>query len=74
MFSTTSRWGFPHKVARIVKMYEDGLLSIEDALVKLGDICGSPNIKTYQTYGTDGTKYNHTCIEFGCPVVVQYTF
>lgn len=74
MFSTTCKWGFPHKVARIVSQYEEGLLTIENALSKLSSMYGVPTIKTYYTYGQDGAKYAHTCIEFGCPIIVQYVF
>lgn len=73
MFSTTSRWGFPYRATRIVELYEKGVLTLKEALSRLSGLYGS-NIKTYYTYDGNGNKISHTCIEFGCPVVMQYVF
>ena len=72
MFSTTSKFGFPSKVARIVSLYNEGKLTLEDCLAKLAEMYAY-DIKTYYSY-SEGKKCSHTCIEFGCPVVVQYVF
>lgn len=73
MFSTTLRWGFPRKVADVVAWYENGSITLKEALTKLGKMYGS-SITTYYTYDKNGSKITHTCIEFGCPVVAQYVF
>lgn len=73
MFTTTSKWGFPHKVAQIVSQYETGLLLLDDALARLASLYGS-TINTYYTYDHAGNKCSHTCIEFGLPVVARYEF
>ena len=72
MFVSTSKWGFPHKVARVVSQFNNGALSIGDALIELSKMYSS-TINTYYTY-IDGKKCGHTCIEFGCPVVARYNF
>lgn len=74
MFTSTSKWGYPHKVAQIVSQYEEGIITIREALTKLNNMFGSSIIKVYYTYDPDGNKINHTCVEFGLPVTVIYEF
>lgn len=72
MFISMSKWGFPHKIARIVALYNEDKLSLEDCLVQLGEVYPS-HIKTVYTY-ENSKKVGHTCIEFGCPIVATYIF
>lgn len=73
MFVTTSRWGFPYKIARIISRYEGGQMSLTEALENIGKIYGS-DVKQYFTYDGNGKKIAHTCIEFGRPIVASYVF
>lgn len=73
MFSSRSIWGFPYKARLIVERYETGVLTLKEALKMLGAMYSS-NVKEYHTYDGKGNKISHTCIEFGCPVVMQYVF
>ena len=73
MFSATSIFGFPYKARLIVEWYETGVLTLKEALTTLGAMYSS-NVKEYYTYDGNGNKISHTCIEFGCPVVMQYVF
>lgn len=72
MFLATSKFGFPHKVGKIVTAFNEGIMSLEDCLAKMSEMYPS-NIKTVYTY-ENNKKCGHTCIEFGCPVVAQYVF
>lgn len=73
MFNARSKWGFPHNMKDVVRLYDKGILTLEEALIRLGDMYPS-NISTVFTYGDDGVKIPHTRIEFGCPVVCTFTF
>lgn len=69
-----STWGFPHKAAKIISQYQEGKITLADTFKMLTKVYGGGRIKTYFTYDQEGKKLRHTCIEFGCPVVVQYVF
>lgn len=73
MFSATSIFGFPYKARFIIERYETGMLTLRETLKMLGAMYSS-NVKKYYTYDENGKKISHTCIEFGCPVVMQYVF
>ena len=73
MFLSMSNWGFPYKSRTIIESYKKGVLTLAEALNKLGEIYPSV-VKKYYTYNNDGRKIPHTCIEFGCPTAIMYTF
>lgn len=72
MFLATSKFGFPHKVGKVITAFNEGRVSLEDCLGQLSEMYPS-NIKTVYTY-EDNKKCGHTCIEFGCPVMIVYKF
>lgn len=66
MFISMSPWGFPHEVKKIVTLYEQGQMTLENALCALSNKYDS-RIERVNTLS--GLR---SVIEFGTPVVCSY--
>jgi hypothetical protein len=66
MFIPSNQWGFPHKVKKIVTLYEQGQMTLEGALCALSGMYNSRIVRVNTSSGM------RSVIEFGTPVVCSY--
>lgn len=68
MFYATSPWGFPYKAGLIIDRFNDGEMSLTDALSELGKIYSS-KVGRVNTFNGERTE-----ITFGVPIIARFVF
>lgn len=68
MFYATSPWGFPYKAGCIISRFNEGKISLTDALSELG------KEYTSKVGRVNTSKGERTEITFGVPIIARFVF